>query len=181
MRQRLATRGVSDMDNTQAAPEGSCDYKTVHVVTTYTSGNELRGHPVLFGKYPSDRDAKQALADAGFTNGEWGWRKGGYTDAEISSKVEYSNFRDTTQQATIDALTAKVAALEAACHAARTALDDVPDYHEEGMGCGLEDRNITDRYEAMAFGWEQAMERAYAEHVLPADEIIVAALGGTTN
>ena len=27
-------------------------------------------------------------------------------------------------------------------------------YHYEAMGCGLEDRNITDRYEAMAYGWE---------------------------
>ena len=33
-----------------------------------------------------------------------------------------------------------------------------PDYHPEGMGCGLEDRNITDRYEAMQYGWEQALE-----------------------
>ena len=33
-------------------------------------------------------------------------------------------------------------------------------YHYEAMGCGLEDRNITDRYEAMAYGWERAMERA---------------------
>jgi hypothetical protein len=27
------------------------------------------------------------------------------------------------------------------------------------MGCGLEDRNITDRYEAMQYGWDQALER----------------------
>jgi len=34
-----------------------------------------------------------------------------------------------------------------------------PDYHTEAMGCGLEDRNITDRYEAMQYGWDQALER----------------------
>lgn len=34
---------------------------------------------------------------------------------------------------------------------------DIP-YHTEGMGCGLEDMNITDRYEAMAHGWDNAME-----------------------
>lgn len=34
-----------------------------------------------------------------------------------------------------------------------------PDYHQQGMGCGLEDRNITDRYEAMQHGWECAVER----------------------
>ena len=34
-----------------------------------------------------------------------------------------------------------------------------PEYHDEGMGCGLEDRNITDRYEAMRHGWDCAIER----------------------
>ena len=34
-----------------------------------------------------------------------------------------------------------------------------PQYHYEGMGCGLEDRDITDRYQAMQFGWDQAIER----------------------
>ncbi|NSL93880.1 hypothetical protein [Acetobacter syzygii] len=38
-----------------------------------------------------------------------------------------------------------------------------PEYHDQGMGCGLEDRGIHDRYEAMAYGWEQAMERACSE------------------
>jgi len=33
-----------------------------------------------------------------------------------------------------------------------------PDYSYQGMGCGLEDRGITDRYEAMAYGFEQAVE-----------------------
>ena len=33
-------------------------------------------------------------------------------------------------------------------------------YNSHAMGCGLEDRDITDRYEAMAYGWERAMERA---------------------
>ena len=50
--------------------------------------------------------------------------------------------------------------------------ENQPEYHEQGMGCGLEDRNITDRYEAMAFGWEQAMDRAYSEVVAYAlDEV----------
>lgn len=46
---------------------------------------------------------------------------------------------------------AKLAALEP--------FDDWPDYHSEAMGCGLEDRNITDRYEAMQYGWDQALDR----------------------
>jgi hypothetical protein len=36
---------------------------------------------------------------------------------------------------------------------------DWPDYHAEAMGCGLEDRNITDRYEAMQYGWDEAIDR----------------------
>ncbi|MGZ4968071.1 MAG: hypothetical protein ACXV8O_01530 [Methylobacter sp.] len=35
---------------------------------------------------------------------------------------------------------------------------DWPEYHEQGMGCGLEDRNITDRYEAMRYGWDCALD-----------------------
>lgn len=34
-----------------------------------------------------------------------------------------------------------------------------PDYNESAMGCGLEDRNITDRYEAMQYGWDEAISR----------------------
>jgi hypothetical protein len=32
-------------------------------------------------------------------------------------------------------------------------------YHHEGMGCGIEDRGITDRYVACEHGWDCAMER----------------------
>lgn len=37
--------------------------------------------------------------------------------------------------------------------------EDIPEYNAHAMGCGLEDRGITDRYEAMKYGWEQAVER----------------------
>ncbi|MCC8492399.1 hypothetical protein ABQW67_19825 [Xanthomonas hortorum] len=36
---------------------------------------------------------------------------------------------------------------------------DYPEFREEGMGCGLEDRNITDRYEAMRYGFEEALDQ----------------------
>jgi hypothetical protein len=39
--------------------------------------------------------------------------------------------------------------------------DNEPEYHSQGMGCGLEDHNITDRYQAMYYGWEKAIERMY--------------------
>ena len=41
------------------------------------------------------------------------------------------------------------------------AYDDWPEYHEHAMGCGLEDRGITDRYEAMRYGWDEALEKAW--------------------
>lgn len=40
---------------------------------------------------------------------------------------------------------------------------EAPDYRDEAMGCGLEDRNITDRYEAMRYGWECAVERIFSQ------------------
>lgn len=38
------------------------------------------------------------------------------------------------------------------------AFDDWPEFHAEAMGCGLEDRGITDRYEAMRYGWDEALD-----------------------
>lgn len=49
--------------------------------------------------------------------------------------------------------------------------DNEPQYHEEGMGCGLEDRGITDRYEACYYGWNEAMERIYGEVIPCAEEM----------
>ncbi len=51
-----------------------------------------------------------------------------------------------------------------------TDLSNEPQYHYEGMGCGLEDRGITDRYEAMQYGWDEAMERVYGEVIPCAEE-----------
>lgn len=52
-----------------------------------------------------------------------------------------------------------------------TDLSNEPQYHYEGMGCGLEDRGITDRYEAMQYGWDEAMERVYGEVIPCAEEL----------
>ena len=38
-----------------------------------------------------------------------------------------------------------------------------PDYNYQAMGCGLEDRDITDRYDAMAYGWDCAIKRMFEE------------------
>ena len=40
----------------------------------------------------------------------------------------------------------------------REQFDDIV-YHHQGMGCGIEDRGIHDRYLACEHGWESAMER----------------------
>ena len=95
------------------APErGMCDYAPIYTVTTYTSGNELRGPAVHFGKFDSDRSARQALADAGFTNGQFGWRKGGYTDATIVKSTEYTNHRADEQAFANEKVKALVEALQ---------------------------------------------------------------------
>ncbi len=52
-----------------------------------------------------------------------------------------------------------------------TNLDNEPQYHDEGMGCGLEDRGITDRYDACRYGWDEAVERIYGEVIPCADEL----------
>lgn len=52
-----------------------------------------------------------------------------------------------------------------------TSTDNEPQYHDEGMGCGLEDRGITDRYDACRYGWDEAMERIYGEVIPCADEL----------
>ncbi|MGH8422029.1 MAG: Lar family restriction alleviation protein [Pseudomonas fluorescens] len=36
---------------------------------------------------------------------------------------------------------------------------DYPEYREQGMGCGLEDRGITDRYEACRYGFDEALDQ----------------------
>lgn len=38
---------------------------------------------------------------------------------------------------------------------------EVPTFSPEGMGCGLEDRGITDRYEAMEYGYNEALEQQW--------------------
>jgi len=46
---------------------------------------------------------------------------------------------------------------------------DWPEYHWQGMGCGLEDRGITDRYEACQYGFQEGVARCaeMIEHHMP--------------
>jgi hypothetical protein len=67
-----------------------------------------------------------------------------------------------------DQLAARVEELEQAVSYSLD-VENIPEYHDEGMGCGLEDRGITDRYEAMSYGWEKAMDRFCSELLPPGD------------
>ncbi|EAB0494231.1 hNH endonuclease [Shigella flexneri] len=45
--------------------------------------------------------------------------------------------------------------------------DNQPEYHDQGMGCGVEDHGYQrDGYSACYYGWESAMDRVYSE-VIP--------------
>lgn len=35
-----------------------------------------------------------------------------------------------------------------------------PELHSQALGCGIEDRNIRDRYEAAEYGWEDGVDKA---------------------
>ncbi len=68
---------------------------------------------------------------------------------------------DAPGQPEIHELCGKVeGALAALSHAEGEAVEiEAPEFHAEGMGCGLEDRGITDRYEAMEYGFNEAVEQ----------------------
>lgn len=105
--------------------------------------------------------------------------------ASVASEIRsLQALRDTAMQA----LKSQVGQLAAENVALKQIFDSVtdlsnePDYHADGMGCGLEDRGITDRYEACRHGWDEAMERVYGEVIpcakeldFPATDRIVAA------
>lgn len=58
--------------------------------------------------------------------------------------------------------------------------DDWPEFHQHAMGCGIEDRDITDRYEAAEYGWNECEKRTHEQGPFYAEyqvrEAIAAAL-----
>jgi len=92
-----------------------------------------------------------------------------------AAQTEFTDFVVTAVNA-YDKHRALIETLVKALEEAQACLEGEPEYHHSGMGCGLEDRNIQDRYEAMEHGWERAMERVYGEHINDAREVISAAL-----
>lgn len=89
------------------------------------------------------------------TNAEYLVRK----FAELQSALD-------VQSARSDALAAENAALKVAIEYCINP-NNQPEYHDQGMGCGVEDRGYQrDGYSACYYGWESAMERVYSE-VIP--------------
>lgn len=73
----------------------------------------------------------------------------------------------------IDHLEARCAALAAENAGMKSVIeycinpDNQPEYHDQGMGCGVEDHGYQrDGYSACYYGWESAMDRVYSE-VIP--------------
>jgi hypothetical protein len=98
----------------------------------------------------------------------------GSRDAHVEPCLEVSS--SYIAYTRTDISQARIAELEAALQEIRTALDYEVEYNDQGMGCGIEDRGITDRYEAMSFGWDSAEDRYNSEVIQCADEIACAAL-----
>lgn len=85
--------------------------------------------------------------------------------AALATRLDCALVRGDDLQAQRDALAAENAALKSAISYVCDT-DNMPDYQYDGMGCGIEDRGIVDRYEASRYGWDEAMERIYSE-VMP--------------
>ena len=104
-----------------------------------------------------------------------GWQK------RVNDLIRAQDQELATLRASEAAALERVKRLETALTEITDALKDEPEYHEQGMGCGLEDRNITDRYEAMSYGWSAAMDRVYDEQINYAIETATAALTPTAD
>jgi hypothetical protein len=91
--------------------------------------------------------------------------------ATVEAKIadEFRAERDRLQREIVnlvrESLSIRNDALEeAACLAAppyqsgQLKFDDYPEFNHFAMGCGLEDAGHIDRYDAMRYGWDQAIE-----------------------
>ena len=93
--------------------------------------------------------------------------------AELEQKLAESQREFRAADATIENLQMQVDKLVAENAGLKNALecvinpDNQPEYHDQGMGCGVEDRGYQrDGNSACYYGWESAMERVYSE-VIP--------------
>ncbi|HFI7734327.1 TPA: hNH endonuclease [Escherichia coli] len=92
---------------------------------------------------------------------------------ELEQKLIESERYGRQTDITIDNLEMKLAQMAAENSGLKAAIeycinpDNQPEYHDQGMGCGVEDHGYQrDGYSACYYGWESAMERVYSE-VIP--------------
>ncbi|WP_242673370.1 hypothetical protein [Enterobacter wuhouensis] len=97
-----------------------------------------------------------------------------YSDyAALQQKLAASQREFRAADATIENLQMQVEKLAAENAGLKSVIeycinpDNQPEYHDQGMGCGVEDRGYQrDGYSACYYGWESAIERVYSE-VIP--------------
>ncbi|MFW0699043.1 hypothetical protein [Pantoea sp. R13S299] len=88
----------------------------------------------------------------------------------LATRLDCALVRGDELQKERDALAAENVALKSAISYVCDT-DNQPDYQYDGMGCGIEDRGIIDRYEAARYGWDEALERMYSEVIPCASDI----------
>lgn len=96
--------------------------------------------------------------------------------AKLMRTIETSGREIIEQQEDLSEAYTKIARLEGSIESALRCLEGGPEYHYTGMGCGIEDRGITDRYDAMYYGWECAMDRVFGENIAWAKDALQSAL-----
>lgn len=92
-----------------------------------------------------------------------------HSKSDIAAELGWRDMQIAELKAQRDALAAENAALKSAISYVCDT-DNLPDYQYDGMGCGIEDRGIVDRYEAARYGWDEAIERIYSEVISFAEE-----------
>ncbi|MCE1464264.1 hypothetical protein [Enterobacter roggenkampii] len=101
------------------------------------------------------------------------WDRKSDCDCEIVEQPDGAMVDYDEHASVVAALEARCAALAAENAGLKSAIeycinpDNQPEYHDQGMGCGVEDHGYQrDGYSACYYGWESAMERVYSE-VIP--------------
>ncbi|NTG00053.1 hypothetical protein G6L30_07955 [Agrobacterium rhizogenes] len=161
-----ATIAAGEEERARKAEAERDELRTWTKKVTGTISNAIGGGSEMF-----NRHGEEYRIDPDFVDGFIRQRRNDYHDA-MYRHVRIKN--DLTTRA--ESAEAKLAEAVKVINEALAALDGEPEYHYSGMGCGLEDRNIHNRYDAMHHGWDCALERAYGEHVIPAREAIDAFL-----
>lgn len=133
---------------------------------------------------------KEAMI-AAIVGGAGLWKQGTVNDKEFVESVRHE-LRDTVLKAVA---AGRVAGSPAASRESTPALPELPaafemdwpELHAQALGCGIEDCNIRDRYEAANYGWQDAINKCierFPDGLYTADQMreyalaAIAAAGG---